>query len=81
MGTDYERRTGSHCSHEGVAHMTLLLPDKVIAHINGNWFSPVKDRNTLIGGEERGPTPRNDAVRILTAATYSLSKRKELPCL
>jgi predicted dehydrogenase len=33
--------------------MTLYFPDKVIAHINVNWLSPVKVRTTLIGGEKR----------------------------
>jgi predicted dehydrogenase len=39
--------------HEDVAFMTLYFPDKVIAHINVNWLSPVKVRTTLIGGEKR----------------------------
>ena len=33
--------------------MTLYFPDKVIAHINVNWLSPVKIRTTLIGGEKK----------------------------
>jgi predicted dehydrogenase len=39
--------------HEDVAYMTLYFPDKVIAHINVNWLSPVKVRTTLMGGEKR----------------------------
>lgn len=39
--------------HEDVAFMTLYFPEKVIAHINVNWLSPVKIRTTLIGGEKR----------------------------
>lgn len=39
--------------HEDVAYMTLYFPNKVIAHINVNWLSPVKVRTTLIGGEKR----------------------------
>jgi predicted dehydrogenase len=39
--------------HEDVAYMTVYFPDKVIAHINVNWLSPVKVRTTLIGGEKR----------------------------
>jgi len=39
--------------HEDVAYMTLYFPEKVIAHINVNWLSPVKVRTTLIGGERR----------------------------
>jgi predicted dehydrogenase len=39
--------------HEDVAFMTLYFPDRVIAHINVNWLSPVKVRTTLIGGEKR----------------------------
>ena len=40
-------------SHEDVAFITLYFPDKVIAHINVNWLSPVKVRMTLIGGEKK----------------------------
>ena len=39
--------------HEDVAFITLYFPDKVIAHINVNWLSPVKIRTTLIGGETK----------------------------
>ena len=39
--------------HEDVAFMTVYFPDKVIAHINVNWLSPVKVRTTLIGGDKR----------------------------
>jgi predicted dehydrogenase len=39
--------------HEDVAYLTLYFPDKVIAHINVNWLSPVKVRMTLIGGEKK----------------------------
>lgn len=36
-----------------VAYMTIYYPDKVIAHINVNWLSPVKVRLALIGGEKK----------------------------
>jgi predicted dehydrogenase len=39
--------------HEDIAFMTIYFPDKVIAHVNVNWLSPVKVRTTLIGGEKR----------------------------
>jgi predicted dehydrogenase len=39
--------------HEDVAFMTVYYPDKIIAHINVNWLSPVKVRTTLIGGEKK----------------------------
>lgn len=39
--------------HADVAYLTLFFPEKVIAHINVNWLSPVKVRTTLIGGEKR----------------------------
>jgi predicted dehydrogenase len=39
--------------HEDVAYMTLHFPNKVIAHINVNWLSPVKVRMTLVGGEKK----------------------------
>jgi len=39
--------------HEDIAFITLYFPDKVIAHINVNWLSPVKVRTTLVGGEKK----------------------------
>lgn len=39
--------------YEDVAYLTVYFPDKLIAHINVNWLSPVKLRMTLIGGEKR----------------------------
>src|SRR5215469_14929181 len=38
---------------EDVAYMTVYFPEKIIAHINVNWLSPVKVRTTLLGGERR----------------------------
>jgi len=38
---------------EDMAYITMYFPDKVIAHINVNWLSPVKVRTTLIGGERK----------------------------
>ena len=38
---------------EDIAFITIYFPDKVIAHINVNWLSPVKVRTTLIGGEKK----------------------------
>jgi len=38
---------------EDVAFITLYFPDKLIAHVNVNWMSPVKIRTTLIGGEKK----------------------------
>ena len=44
----------SHLSgYEDVVYATVYFPEKVIAHINVNWLSPVKVRTTLIGGEKR----------------------------
>jgi predicted dehydrogenase len=40
-------------SHEDIAFITAYFPDKMIAHINVNWISPVKIRTTLIGGEKK----------------------------
>lgn len=39
--------------HEDVAFITVYFPDKIIAHVNVNWLSPVKVRTTLIGGEKK----------------------------
>jgi predicted dehydrogenase len=38
---------------EDMAFVTIYYPDKVIAHLNVNWLSPVKVRTTLIGGEKK----------------------------
>lgn len=38
---------------EDVAYLTVYYPDNVIAHINVNWLSPVKIRQTLIGGTKK----------------------------
>jgi len=38
---------------EDIAFITVYFPNKVIAHVNVNWLSPVKVRTTLIGGEKR----------------------------
>src|SRR5207249_5889570 len=36
-----------------VAFITIYFADKIIAHLNVNWLSPVKVRTTLIGGEKK----------------------------
>ena len=38
---------------EDVAYITLYFPNKIIAHLNVNWLSPVKVRTTLIAGEKK----------------------------
>src|SRR5450755_1694111 len=38
---------------EDIAFITAYYPDKMIAHVNVNWISPVKVRTTLIGGEKK----------------------------
>src|SRR5207245_9706334 len=38
---------------EDIAFITLYFPEKIIAHINVNWLSPVKVRTTLVGGERK----------------------------
>jgi len=40
-------------AHEDIAFITAYFPEKMIAHINVNWLSPVKVRTTLIGGEKK----------------------------
>jgi predicted dehydrogenase len=40
-------------SFEDIAFITAYYPDKMIAHVNVNWISPVKVRTTLIGGEKK----------------------------
>lgn len=38
---------------EDVAYMTVYYPNNIIAHIHVNWLSPVKIRQTLIGGSRQ----------------------------
>jgi predicted dehydrogenase len=38
---------------EDIAFITAYFPEKMIAHINVNWLSPLKVRTTLIGGEKK----------------------------
>jgi predicted dehydrogenase len=40
-------------SLEDVAYATVYFSDKMIAHLNVNWLSPVKLRTTLIGGDKK----------------------------
>lgn len=39
--------------HENIAYITVYFENKLIAHININWLSPVKIRTTLIGGQKK----------------------------
>ena len=52
-GGDLGHRASHLNGHEDIAFMTAYFPDKMIAHINVNWISPVKVRTTLIGGEKK----------------------------
>jgi predicted dehydrogenase len=36
-----------------LAHLTFYFPDRLTAHVNVNWLSPVKVRTTLLGGERK----------------------------
>ena len=38
---------------EDIAYITIYFKDRMLAHINVNWLSPVKVRTTLIGGEKK----------------------------
>ena len=38
---------------EDIAYVTVYFANKIIAHFNVNWLSPVKVRTTLIGGTQR----------------------------
>jgi predicted dehydrogenase len=40
-------------SLEDIAFITIYFKDRMLAHINVNWLSPVKVRTTLIGGEKK----------------------------
>jgi len=39
--------------HEDVAYITIYFGDRMLAHLNVNWLSPVKIRTTLLGGEKK----------------------------
>jgi len=39
--------------NENIAFITIHFANKVIAHLNVNWLSPVKVRSTLIGAEKK----------------------------
>jgi predicted dehydrogenase len=38
---------------EDIAFITAYYPNKLIAHVNVNWLSPVKVRTTLVGGNKK----------------------------
>src|SRR5581483_11227529 len=38
---------------ENLAYLTLFYPNQLIAHVHANWLSPVKIRQTIIGGSEK----------------------------
>jgi len=38
---------------ENMAYLTLYFDNRLIAHLNVNWLSPVKVRTTLIGGQKK----------------------------
>jgi predicted dehydrogenase len=38
---------------EDIAYVTVYFSNKLIAHFNVNWLSPVKVRTTLIGGDKK----------------------------
>jgi predicted dehydrogenase len=38
---------------EDLAYITIYFPNRMIAHVNVNWLSPVKVRTTLIGGDKK----------------------------
>lgn len=38
---------------EDVAFITIYYPNRLIAHVNVNWLSPVKVRTTLLGGDKK----------------------------
>jgi len=38
---------------EDIAYIMVHFPNKIIAHLNVNWLSPVKIRNVLLGGKKK----------------------------
>ena len=57
IGWEPERVVATGQAHfngqEDIAYITLYFPDRITAHINVNWLSPVKVRTTLLGGEKK----------------------------
>jgi predicted dehydrogenase len=57
IGLEPERVVATGQAHlnglEDIAYITLHFPNRVTAHINVNWLSPVKVRTTLVGGERK----------------------------
>jgi predicted dehydrogenase len=57
MGAEPETVIATGQSHlnglEDVAYITVYFKDRMMAHINVNWLSPVKVRTTLLGGEKK----------------------------
>jgi len=57
IGLEPERVVATGQAHlnglEDIAYITLYFPNRVTAHINVNWLSPVKVRTTLLGGERK----------------------------
>jgi predicted dehydrogenase len=57
IGLEPERVVATGQAHlnglEDIAYITLHFPNRVTAHINVNWLSPVKVRTTLLGGERK----------------------------
>jgi predicted dehydrogenase len=42
-----------HRGQENLAFITIYFSNRMIAHLNVNWLSPVKIRSTLIGGKKK----------------------------
>ena len=38
---------------ENIAYLTMLFPDRMLAHLHVNWLAPAKVRRTIIGGSKR----------------------------
>jgi predicted dehydrogenase len=38
---------------ENMAHITLFFENNCVAHVNVNWLSPIKVRQTFIGGSKK----------------------------
>jgi predicted dehydrogenase len=57
IGTDPELVVATGGAHfnglADVAYVTLCFPGNVVAHVNVNWLSPVKIRQTLVGGQKK----------------------------
>ena len=70
---------------EDMAYVTVLFESNMIAHFDVNWLSPVKVRNTLIGGEKKmlmwNDVESDEKIKIYDKGVEILNKEAEYQLL